>query len=362
MRLLKSSQLLAYIDQDLVIKPLNPNYFIAATKHLDNLTKPQGSLGRLEELAKRLYTMRQGVTPLSVSPAIMYTVAADHGVAKEKVSAYPQSVTRQMVENFLNGGGAINILTKESNLALCLVDAGCVGGSFLDHPLLLSRRLGEGTKDLSTEKAMSREQVLQGLRIGIQLAREAAFDGCQCIAIGEMGIANTTSATAIFSAYLDYDPALITGPGTGLTKTQISHKIAIIKQALNLHAETIAKGDCLDILACLGGFEIVVMCGIILGAAAESLPVLVDGFIATSAYVAAKMIDPLVSEYSILTHLSAEPNFQMIVNYLGEKPLLDLNLRLGEGTGAALAYPLLKAACAIFNDMATFKSAGVSRS
>ncbi|MBQ9536694.1 MAG: nicotinate-nucleotide--dimethylbenzimidazole phosphoribosyltransferase, partial [Desulfovibrionaceae bacterium] len=331
----------------------------AATKHLDNLTKPIGSLGRLEDLAKHIYAIAAGKTPLAVTPALIYTVAADHGVARQGVSRYPQEVTRQMVNNFLRGGGGINVLSRECGLTLCLVDAGCVGGEFAAHPLLVSRRLGEGTKDLSTGQAMNRAQVLQGLRYGVQLARDAAFDGCQCIAIGEMGIGNTTSATALFAAYLDFAPALITGPGTGLNKEQLLHKIFVIEQALKLHAEILQEGDCLDVLAALGGFEIVEMCGIVLGAAAEGLPVLIDGFIATSAYVAACVIAPTVRDYAILTHVSAEPGYAKIVSFLGEEPLLHLGLRLGEGTGAALAYPLVRCAAALFNDLATFAQAGV---
>ena len=357
-----SSPLLHAISSDLEIKPLERKYFAQATEHLDNLTKPIGSLGRLEELAKHIYALQGGKTPLAITPALMYTVAGDHGVAKEGVSAYPQEVTRQMVENFLQGGGGINILCRESDLALCLVDGGCVGGPFPQSSLLLDRRLGDGTHDFSKTKAMSREQALQGLRSGVELAREAAFSGCQCLGVGEMGIGNTTSATALFSAYLGFAPAEITGPGTGLDQERLKHKIAIIEQGLTLHSETIRNGDAIDILAALGGFEIAIMAGIMLGGAAEHLLILVDGFISTSAYVVARAIARELSDYIILTHSSAEPGFKIIADDLKCKPLLDFGLRLGEGTGAALAFPLIKAATAIFNDMATFDGAGVSRS
>ncbi|MCR5815061.1 MAG: nicotinate-nucleotide--dimethylbenzimidazole phosphoribosyltransferase [Desulfovibrio sp.] len=351
--------MLLTIAEDLTITPCEKGLFDEAQSYLDSLTKPKGSLGRLEELARRLFAIGGGQRPLRVSPAIIYTIAADHGVAQKQVSAYPQAVTRQMVENFLRGGGAINVLCANLDLTLCLVDAGCAGGPFPKHPLLLDRRLGEGTADISEGPAMSRAKALEALRMGVDLAREAALDGCQCIGIGEMGIANTTPATALFSAYLGMEPEAITGPGTGLSEEQIKRKTAVISEALRVNQNSVRNGDAIAMLAALGGFEIAMMSGLIIGCAAEHLPVLVDGFIATSAYVAARAIEPGICEYAILSHASAEPGYRKIMEKLGERPLLDLNLCLGEGTGSALAYPLLRAAAAIFNDMATFESAGV---
>ncbi|MBO4335438.1 MAG: nicotinate-nucleotide--dimethylbenzimidazole phosphoribosyltransferase [Desulfovibrio sp.] len=351
--------LLFAIGEDLSIAPCERGLLDEAQAYLDRLTKPRGSLGRLEELAQRLFAMRGGQRPLRVSPAILFTIAADHGVAKKQVSAYPQEVTRQMVENFLQGGGAINALSREAGMNLCLVDAGCCGGPFAAHPLLLDRRIGDGTADISEGPAMSRAQAIEALRCGVTLAREAALDGCQCLAIGEMGIANTTSATALFSAYLDLDAELITGPGTGLSLEQIWHKISVIRKALRVNEQR-CRGDAIDILAALGGFEIAMMSGVILGSAIEQLPVLVDGFIATAAYVAARAIGPHVPEYAIVSHVSAEPGYSLILQRIGEEPLLALDLCLGEGTGCALAYPLVRAAAAIFNEMATFDSAGVT--
>ena len=350
--------LLQEISQDLTVEPCEQKLFEEAQAYLDSLTKPRGSLGRLEELARRLFAIRHGQRPLRVSPAIMYTIAADHGVAQKNVSAYPQAVTRQMVANFLQGGGAINVLSSEVGMTLCLVDAGCAGGPFEPHPLLLSRRLGEGTDDISEGPAMSREKALEALRSGVELAREAAFDGCQCLGMGEMGIANTTPATALFSAYLDLDVERIIGPGTGISKAQMAQKMAVISQALQVNAKHL-QGDAIDILAALGGFEIAMMSGLVLGSAAERLPILVDGFIATSAYLVAIAIEPRVRDYAILSHASAEPGYALILEKLAERPLLALDMRLGEGTGCALAYPLLRAASAIFNNMATFESAGV---
>ena len=356
-----SSPSLLNIASDLEIRPLDQSHFAAATKHLDNLTKPIGSLGRLEDLAKHIYAIAAGKTPLAVTPALIYTVAADHGVARQGVSAYPQEVTRQMVQNFLDGGGGINVLCRASDLPLYLVDAGCVGGPFAPNRLLLERRLGEGTQDFTKTMAMSREQAIQGLRYGLELAREAAFSGCQCLGVGEMGIGNTTSATALFSAYLGFPPQDIAGPGTGLDPVRLKHKIDLIEHALTLHAALIRKGDPIDILAAVGGFEIAVMAGIMLGGAAERLLILVDGFISAAAYVVARAMAREISDYIVLTHLSAEPGFKIICSHLKLKPLLNLGLRLGEGTGAALAFPLIKSAAAIFNDMATFDGAGVSR-
>ncbi|MCR4667181.1 MAG: nicotinate-nucleotide--dimethylbenzimidazole phosphoribosyltransferase [Desulfovibrio sp.] len=352
--------MLRSIDPCFAIQPLNPALLAEGQEILDSLTKPRGSLGRLEEIARRLFAIQGGRRPLQVSPAMLYTVAGDHGVARQGVSAFPQSVTRQMVENFLAGGGAINVLCEENGLALSLVDAGCRGGPFPPHPMLLDHRLGDGTADLSTGCAMTRQQALQGLSSGILLSRDASQNGSQCIACGEMGIGNTTPATALFCAFLQCDPDQITGPGTGVDRETLLHKISVIKNALSLHKNVINEGDPLDILAALGGFEIAVMAGIMLGAAAEGLPFLVDGFIATSAYVVARALDPVLSQYAFCSHSSAEPGYQHIMRALGEKPLLDLGFRLGEGTGAAVCYPLLRSACAVMNRMATFTNANIS--
>ena len=340
------------------IEPVDAALLHKAQARIDMQTKPQGSLGRLEELARRLYAMRQGKCPLAVAPAMMFTVAGDHGVAAQGVSAFPQSVTRQMVQNFLNGGAAINVLCRTAGMELRVVDAGCVGGPYPAHPQLLDRRIGDGTADMSQGPAMTRAQCMQALQQGVALAHEAAALGYICLGIGEMGIANTTAATALYCAYLGLDAALVAGPGTGVSAEGLRHKVAIIRKALAVNRP--ALKDPLAILACLGGFEIATMTGIVLGAAALRLPVLVDGFISTSAYVAAKSICPEVRDYAILSHASAEPGYALAMRKLDGQPLLDLGLRLGEGTGAALAFGLLQQACALFNDMATFDEAGVA--
>lgn len=341
----------------------------AAQAHLDNLTKPRGSLGRLEELARRLYAMRRGELLLSVSPALMLTVAGDHGVAAQGVSPFPQAVTRQMVMNFLHGGAAINVLCRCGGLDLRVVDAGCAGGPFTPHPMLLDRRLGDGTADMSRGPAMSRETCLNGLRRGVDLAAEAAGRGYRCLGTGEMGIANSTAGTALYCALLGLDPDALTGPGAGSDPAMVRHKAGIVREALRVNASLLASGDPVDILAAVGGFEIAVMSGIMLGAAAQRLPVLVDGFICSAAYAAALAICPALADYAVLSHASAEPGHSPALSRLahdgaapdgGGEPLLHLGMRLGEGTGGALAYHLLRGAAAIYNDMATFDAAGVT--
>ena len=346
------------------IAPLHHKYLHAAQAHLDNLTKPRGSLGRLEVLASRLYAMAEGRTPLNVSPSIMLTVAGDHGVAAQHVSPYPQAVTRQMVQNFLHEGAAINALCRVSGMDLRIVDAGCCGGPFPHNPMLIDRRLGNGTADLSQEAAMSRATCLAGLHAGIQLAQELADEGYRCIGTGEMGIANSTSATALYCALLAQDPAAMTGPGAGADTAMLRHKIAVVQRALAVHASAL-NGDVIDILAALGGFEIVMMAGIMLGAASRRIPVLVDGFICSAAFVAALTLCPALEGYAILAHASAEPGHIRALEALhcnreSATPLLHLGMRLGEGTGCAVAYHLLRCSAAIFNDMATFISAGVA--
>ncbi|MDO5484190.1 MAG: nicotinate-nucleotide--dimethylbenzimidazole phosphoribosyltransferase [Desulfovibrionaceae bacterium] len=342
------------------IMPLEVYWLDRAQRRLDSLTKPPGSLGRLEELARRLFAMREGQMPLCVAPALMLTVAADHGVAAQRVSPFPQAVTRQMVMNFLHGGAAINALCACNGMDLRVVDAGCAGGPFPAHEMLLECRLGDGTADMSLGPAMSREQCHQAVLAGLELARDAARRGYACLAVGEMGIANSTAATALYCALLGFTPAEMAGPGAGAAPPRVRHKANVVARALHVNAAALATGDPLDALAAVGGFEIAVICGIMLGAGVERLPVLVDGFICGAAYAAALALAPQLADYAVLAHASAEPGHAAAMRRLGQEPLLDLGLRLGEGTGAALAWQLLRGAAAFFNDMATFSTAGVS--
>lgn len=352
------------------IRPVAAADLAAARTHLDSLTKPVASLGRLETLAARLWAMKGGL-PLEVGPALMLTVAADHGIAARGVSPFPQAVTRQMVANFLAGGAAINVLCAANDLALRVVDAGCAGGPFPAHPLLLNRRQGNATADMSAGPAMSLASCERALRAGFALGKDAHAEGFRTLALGEMGIANSTAATALYCALLGLAPETVAGPGAGAGPDMVARKAGHVAQALKVNAEAVAAGP-VETLAALGGFEIAVMAGAMLGAAAEGMPVLVDGFISTSACAVALAIAPELAGYAILSHVSAEPGYARAIRRMTERaaahagvadwgePLLDLGLHLGEGTGAALAWPLVKSAAAICNDMATMTSAGVS--
>ena len=328
-------------------------------ERLNNLTKPQGSLGRLEELALMLWRV-QGHRPLQVDPAVMFTVAADHGVVAEGISLYPQEVTRQMVVNFLNNGAAINVLSGVAGIEHYIIDAGCKGEDFPKHPCLISHKVGQGTKNFCEGPAMTADECWQCINLGVSTAREFASKGVKCIGIGEMGIGNTTAASALFAAYFELMPEAVTGQGAGLPLGGLAHKSQALHKALRVNAEAIQSNDPFLILSALGGFEIATMAGLILGAASQNMMVVVDGFISTAAYVAAWKMCPAVRDYCVFSHLSKEGGHELVLSYLDEKPLLDLGMRLGEGTGAALGIFMLRAAAAIFNDMATFASAGVS--
>lgn len=342
------------------VLPVDESLDARAREHLDNLTKPKGSLGRLEDVAARLFCIAGGVTPLRVDPGVVFTVAGDHGVAAQGVSPYPQIVTRQMVRNFLEGGAAINVLCNVTGIEQNVVDAGCAGGPFEPHPRLIDLRLGEGTADISQGPAMSAETCRRALLQGATVAAKAAGMGYRCVGTGDMGIANTTSAAALCCAYLGLPPEVVVGAGAGLDAEGVARKIDVVRRALEANRAACISGDPTAVLAALGGFEIAVTAGIILGAAQHGLAVLVDGFISGAAYVAALRHCPAAAGYCFLAHSSAERGHAVVLKTLGaERPLLDLGMRLGEGTGGALALVLLRAAAAVFNDMATFGKAGV---
>ncbi|MDR2744474.1 MAG: nicotinate-nucleotide--dimethylbenzimidazole phosphoribosyltransferase [Desulfovibrio sp.] len=343
------------------IRPIEKKYLDTARARLDELTKPRGSLGRLEDMAARLFAIGRGKFPLTVEPAVMLVAAGDHGVAAQGVSPAPQTVTRQMVRNFLNGGAAVNAFCRCVGMGLFVVDAGCAGGAFEKHPLLLDRRLGDGTADISLGPAMSRELCLRGIEDGIAIAKNCAAQGYMCIAAGEMGIANSTVAAALYCALLGLGPEAVVGPGAGADAAMQRRKVEIVRQALHVNAGHARGDDPVGALAALGGFEIAILCGIVLGGAAERLSVLTDGFICGAACATALKICPDAAGYVILAHTSAEPGHKAALQKLapGRTPLLDLGMRLGEGTGAAAAYPLVRCAAAVYNEMATFSSAGV---
>ncbi|MBU1041160.1 MAG: nicotinate-nucleotide--dimethylbenzimidazole phosphoribosyltransferase [Proteobacteria bacterium] len=341
------------------ISPLDRALAAPGQAHLDMLTKPQGSLGRLEELALQLYMIQGGAKP-QADPCRVYTVAGDHGVVAEGVSLYPQEVTRQMVLNFVGGGAGINVLARTTGAELFVVDAGCLGGTFDEHPNLIQGKVAPGTANLAVGPAMSIQQCEAALQLGVDLADRAHAEGVRVLGTGDMGIGNTTPSTALYCAYLGLDPDGMTGPGTGLDKAGVGRKVEVIKRGLTANAAAIASGDPLAILAALGGYEIACLAGLILGGARNRQLVCVDGFISTAACVAAWKLAPASADYTVLAHVSAEPGHKLAVAKMGKTPLLDLGLRLGEGTGAAIAMFLLRSAAAIYNDMASFASAGVS--
>jgi nicotinate-nucleotide--dimethylbenzimidazole phosphoribosyltransferase len=328
----------------------------AAQACLDHKTKPRGSLGRLEEIAARLASMYRMADPELPAKAVV-VMAADHGVAEEGVSAYPSDVTGQMVRNFAAGGAAINVLARQQDARLIVVDMG-VKAPLDGLAEVRSRRLGPGTANFAHGAAMSRETAIRALEIGIGLAAEFHQAGIRLIAVGDMGIANTTAASAIAAATLGLPSAEVTGRGTGVDDARLRAKVAIIEQALAVNKPDAT--DPLDVLAKLGGFEIAGLAGVMLGAAAHKVPVVLDGFITGAAALVAAGLCPVVREYLIASHRSAEPGHVYILRHLGLRPLFDLEMRLGEGTGAVLALNLLEASLRILREMATFASAGVT--
>ena len=325
---------------------------------LDAKTKPRRSLGRLEELACRVAAFR-GTTDVAPGPKCIVVMGADHGVAAEGVSAYPQEVTRQMLLNFAAGGAAINVLARHVGARVVVVDMG-VCEPLPPHPSIRVERIGPGTANLARGPAMSREEAIAALEVGIRIARELAAEGTTLIGLGEMGIANTTSASALVAALTGSEPAAVTGRGTGVDDAGLAHKVEVIRRALDRHR---ADADTpLDVLAKLGGFEIAGLAGVALGGAACRVPVVVDGFIAGAAALVAERLCPPVVEALIAAHRSVEIGHARILDALGLVPIIDLDLRLGEGTGAALAMSLIDAALLILRDMATFGAAGVADS
>lgn len=320
------------------------------------LTKPPGSLGRLEEMAVQLCAMQNTDRPRADKVSIV-VFAGDHGVADEGVSAFPQVVTREMVRNFASGGAAINVLARQLNADLEVVDVG-VKYELGALAGVIDQRVANGTANFAQVPAMTEAQMAQALAVGRAAVQRALARGAELFIAGDMGIANTTAATAIAAVLLGKPVRQLVGPGTGLNQAGVEHKTAVIQKAIDLHASAI-NGP-LDVLRCLGGFEIAAMAGAYLAAAQEGLPVIVDGFIASSAALVAQRMQGEAGAWWFVAHASAEPGHRHIVDALASQPLLDLGMRLGEGSGAATAVPLLRLACALHNEMATFEQAGVS--
>ena len=338
------------------IKPVDNSLSNKIQTHLDALTKPQGSLGRLEEIVMKFAVATGSDRPVLTKKKV-FCFAADHGVAEEGVSAFAAEVTPQMVYNMLSGGAAINVLARHAGADLDVVDIG-VNHVFPDHPDLKQKKVRRGSANMADGPAMSVDETLQAVLCGIALARETHAEGYHLLATGEMGIANTTPATALFAVLLDLPVESITGRGTGIDDSVLEHKISVIKQAIETNKGSLATP--LDVLASLGGFEIAGICGLVLGAASVGMPVVVDGFISSAGAVVAMKLSCRVSDYLFFSHLSSEQGHRSVMNKMGAKPILDLDLRLGEGTGAVLAMQVIEGAVKIYNEMATFSSARVS--
>jgi nicotinate-nucleotide--dimethylbenzimidazole phosphoribosyltransferase len=337
------------------IRPVDPEVGRRTQALLDEKTKPPGSLGRLEELAVRLATARGEEVPSPPVKALV-VMAADHGVAAEGVSAYPPEVTAQMVANFARGGAAINVLARAAGADVVVVDMGVRRP--VDAPGVLDRRVGPGTASFTAGPAMSRAQAVAAIDAGIELARDLGRRGVTLLGAGEMGIGNTTSAAAVAACLLGATPEDLVGRGTGVDDGGLARKREAVRRAVALHG---APGlDPVDALARVGGFEIAGMAGLVLGAAERRIPLLVDGFISSAAALAAVRIAPAAAGSIVLSHRSAEPGHRLVCEALGQRPLLELDLRLGEGTGAALAMQLADAAIRILREMATFAGAGVA--
>ncbi|QOR39480.1 nicotinate-nucleotide--dimethylbenzimidazole phosphoribosyltransferase [Billgrantia diversa] len=322
---------------------------------LDSLTKPPGSLGRLESLVLELSGM-SGETLPTVTPPGVIVFAADHGVAEEGVSAFPQEVTAQMVANFVGGGAAINVFARQIGARLEVIDVGVKGD--VEGAGVVHDKVRRGTANVAREDAMSLAEAERAIEVGIHAAERSHAAGCRCLIVGEMGIANTTASSALLAALSGQPVSRLVGQGTGIAPAQLAHKAEVIANALA--ARRADSSQPLELLAKLGGLEIAAMAGAYLGAAARRMPILVDGFIATVAALLACRLAPELRGYLLFAHRSCEPGHDIALELLEARPLLDLQLRLGEGTGAALAFPLLEAACRMLAEMATFDSAGVA--
>jgi nicotinate-nucleotide--dimethylbenzimidazole phosphoribosyltransferase len=348
------------------ILPVRSEFTEKAQKRLDSLTKPQGSLGRLEEFAQRLVAITESIMPV-LDKKVIFTFVGDHGVAEEGVSAYPSEVTRQMVFNFLRGGAGINVLARHANADVLVID---IGVDFDFNPpappfgkggmggLFVSRKVMRGTKNMRHGPAMTKVEAIHCIDTGISLAEEYAMKGYKLFGTGEMGIGNTTPSSAIAAVLTGRQVSEVTGKGTGIGDETLKHKIRVIEDAISINKPD--PEDPVDVLAKIGGAEIGGIAGLILGAAAHRVPVVIDGFISTAGALIAYCLEPKTKDYMFAAHNSVEIGHKAMLDKIGLHPILDLNLRLGEGTGAALAMLIIEAGLKIYKEMATFDEAGVS--
>jgi nicotinate-nucleotide--dimethylbenzimidazole phosphoribosyltransferase len=354
------------------IAPLDAVAVAEARDRQDRLTKPRGSLGALEEVSVRLAGLAGQCPPPMPEPAAVAVFAADHGVHAQGVSPWPQEVTGQMVANFAAGGAAVNAFARQAGARVVVVDVGvahplvaadpaadvsavAAGGEL---PALLERRVRPGTGDLSAEPAMTRDEAVRAIAVGIEVARDLVAAGHRCLLTGDMGIANTTASAALVAAFTGADPADVTGSGTGIDPATRALKVDVVRRALDLHRPDPA--DPVGVLAAVGGLEHAAIAGLVLGGAAQRVPVVLDGVIAGAAALVARALAPACIDACVAGHRSVEPGHTVALAYLGLRPLVDLELRLGEGTGAVLALPLVQAAVRALREMATFDSAGVA--
>jgi nicotinate-nucleotide--dimethylbenzimidazole phosphoribosyltransferase len=355
------------------IKNVNGKFIEQAQSRLDSLTKPQGSLGRLEEFARQLVSITENPMPV-LDKKVIFTFAGDHGVVDEGVSAYPKAVTPQMVLNFLNGGAGINVLARHAGAEVVVVDIGVdhdfnnspippltkggQGGVTVKGGMFISRKVVSGTKNMRKGPAMTRDEAMQCIAVGMDLADGYAKKGFGIFGTGDMGIANTTPSSAIASVLTGKSVEEITGRGTGINDETWRHKVQVIRDSIALNKPD--PSDAVDVLSKVGGAEIGSIAGLIIGAAANRVPVVVDGFISTAGALIAYSLEPRTKDYMFAAHMSQETGHKAMLEKIGLRPILDLDLRLGEGTGAALAMFVIEAGLKIYKEMATFGEAGVS--
>ena len=346
------------------IKPLNSKLMDEAKKMLDNLTKPRESLGRLEEFAEQVVGITGNLKP-EFRDKVIFTMAADHGVVEEGVSAFPQEVTPQMVYNFLREGAGINVLARHVGANVIVIDMG-VAAEIRNSPESLraeirnfiDKKVGFGTKNMTKGSAMTREEAVKSIENGIEVFTEGKRRGIDILGTGDMGIGNTTPSSAVIAAFSGIEVEKVTGRGTGISDEAFENKVRVIKKALDINKPD--PEDPIDVLAKVGGFEIGGLCGCVLGAAAANTPVVIDGLISTAGALIAYELCPQVREYIFAAHKSVEAGHQYMLNRMNLNPILDLNMRLGEGTGAVLGISIIEAGIKILNEMATFEDAGVS--
>ena len=342
------------------IERINHSLAERTQKRLDNLTKPKGSLGQIEELAKKIVEITKNENP-QIKNKVIFTMAGDHGVAEEGVSVYPQEVTCQMVYNFLNGGAGINIIAQHIGARVVVVDMGVAEKIKIQESNIKKfkdRKINYGTRNMLKGPAMNRDEAIRSIETGIEVFEEELLVGVDIVGIGDMGIGNTTTSSAIATVITGERVEEVTGRGTGIDDKTLAHKIEVIKKAIEINKPN--PEDAIDVLSKVGGFEIGGLVGVILIAASKRIPIVIDGLISGAAALIAYVIEPKIKDYMFAAHCSVERGHRIILDYMGLKPILNLNLRLGEGTGAALGISIIEAGVKILTQMATFKDAGVS--